>query len=320
MWLTNSSLGRKLVMAITGACLVLFVTFHCLMNGVAIFWPSAYNAVCAFLGANWYALIASMGLAVLFIIHILYAVWLTVQNRKARGNDQYAVTSRPKQVEWASKNMLVLGIVIVAFLVLHMVQFWSKMQLAEITGHHEPDPQNGIYFINQAFACWITPVAYIIGFVALWFHMTHGFWSMFQSAGWNNDTWLPRLKKAGYWWTSGVVALFLVQAVLFTVRANNACCDSECPVMQSWNNAAAGIEENNEEGCVMESIFVENIEEGCCAGHGEGHHGCAGHGEGQCAGHEAEAQCAGHGDCASCPNAADGQPCGNCANHNNVNE
>ncbi len=58
MWLTSSSIGRKFVMAITGACLVLFVTFHCLMNSVALFWPAAYNVVCEFLGANWYALVA----------------------------------------------------------------------------------------------------------------------------------------------------------------------------------------------------------------------------------------------------------------------
>ncbi len=227
MWLTNSSIGRKLVMAITGACLLLFVTFHALMNGVAIFSPAGYNAICAFLGANWYALVASMGLAALFIIHIIYAVWLTLQNRKARGNDRYNVVSKPPQVEWASQNMLVLGIVIVAFLVLHMIQFWAKMQLAEIMGIHTPDPANGMYFINLAFSCWITPVVYIIGFVALWFHMTHGFWSMFQSAGWDNDTWLPRLKCIGNWWTTIVVALFILEAIVFTLRANgilNCCC------------------------------------------------------------------------------------------------
>ena len=117
-------------MALTGACLVLFVTFHVLMNSVAIVWPTAYNAICAFLGANWYALVASMGLGLLFIIHIIYALWLTVQNRRARGTDRYAVTSRPPQVEWSSKNMLVLGIVILAFLTVHMIQFWAKMQLA----------------------------------------------------------------------------------------------------------------------------------------------------------------------------------------------
>ena len=52
MWLTSSSVGRKFIMALTGAALVLFITFHCVMNSVAIFWPSAYNAICEFLGAN----------------------------------------------------------------------------------------------------------------------------------------------------------------------------------------------------------------------------------------------------------------------------
>ena len=217
MWLTCSSIGRKFVMALTGLCLVLFVTFHCLMNGVAIFLPDGYNAVCAFLGANWYALVASMGLAVLFIIHICYAVWLTLQNRKARGNDRYDVVRKPAQVEWASQNMLVLGIVILAFLVVHLIQFWAKMQLAEIMGIHEPDPQNGMYFINVAFSCIWTPIIYIIGFIALWFHMNHGFWSMFQSCGWDNDTWLPRLKAIGFWWTTIVVLLFIAEAIVFTV-------------------------------------------------------------------------------------------------------
>lgn len=235
MWLTNSSLGRKLIMAITGVCLVLFVTFHCVMNSVAILWPEAYNQICFFLGANWYALIASAGLAVLFIIHILYALWLTVQNRKARGNDRYAVVTKPKQVEWASQNMLVLGIVVLAFLALHLIQFWSKMQLAEILGQHEPDPANGIYFIDLAFSCWVTPVVYIIGFIALWFHMTHGFWSMFQTAGWDNDTWLPRLKKLGNWWTSIVIVLFIAQAAVFTLRANRTC---DCEVSKEWNALA----------------------------------------------------------------------------------
>lgn len=226
MWLTCSSIGRKLVMAITGVCLVLFVTFHCLMNGVAIFWPSAYNAICEFLGANWYALVASMGLAALFILHICYAVWLTLQNRNARGNSRYAVVAKPAQVEWASQNMLVLGIVVVAFLLVHLIQFWAKMQLAEIL-HCEYNfegvavhPAAGSLFIHIAFSQIWTPIVYIIGFVALWFHMNHGFWSMIHSIGWDNDTWLPRLKSISCWWTSIVIGLFILQAVVFTVRAN----------------------------------------------------------------------------------------------------
>lgn len=222
MWLTSSSIGRKLVMAVTGACLVLFVTFHCLMNAVAIACPAAYNVICEFLGANWYALAASAGLALLFVIHIFYAVWLTLQNRKARGADRYAVSVKPATVEWSSQNMLVLGIVILAFLVVHMVQFWAKMQLVEMTGAESTlPPAIGTLFIQEAFSHIYTPIIYIIGFAALWFHMNHGFWSMFQSAGWTNNTWLPRLRKISCWYTTIVIALFVAQAVVFTVNANN---------------------------------------------------------------------------------------------------
>ena len=231
MWLTSSSIGRKFVMAITGICLVLFVTFHVLMNAVALLWPAAYNQVCMFLGANWYALVASAGLALLFIIHIIYALCLTVQNRKARGNDRYAVNAHYPGVEWSSKNMLVLGIVVLAFLVVHLIQFWAKMQLQELLSHDlsalprvggaPAAPEFGTLFLQAAFSCWWTPVIYIIGFIALWFHMNHGFWSMFQTIGWNGNIWLPRLKAIACWWTSIVVALFIIQAVVFTIQAKN---------------------------------------------------------------------------------------------------
>ncbi len=255
MWLTCSSIGRKLVMAITGACLVLFVTFHAVMNGVAIFWPAAYNAVCAFLGANWYALVASAGLALLFVIHIIYALWLTLQNRKARGNDRYAVVAKPKQVEWASQNMLVLGIVVLAFLAIHLIQFWAKMQLAEIMHCPATDggvaipPQAGTKFLEIAFSQPWTLVVYIIGLIALWFHMNHGFWSMMQSAGWNGQIWLPRLKAIGCWWITIVVALFLVEAVVFTVQANRGTY-STCPAL---------IEQYNEFSDEMGSGFDRSV-------------------------------------------------------------
>lgn len=221
MWLTSSSVGRKFIMALTGACLVLFVTFHCLMNSVAIVWPSAYNVICEFLGANWYALVASLGLALLFVVHIIYALWLTIQNRKARGNARYAVTRRPKTVEWSSQNMLVLGIVVLAFLGVHLIQFWARMQLVEIRSMHEiVPPTAGTLFIQEAFALPWTGIVYLIGFIALWFHFNHGFWSMFQSVGWDSTVWIPRLKKISCWWTTIVIGLFVAQAAIFTYNAN----------------------------------------------------------------------------------------------------
>ena len=128
MWLCDSSIGRKVVMSVTGIALVLFLTFHASMNVVALFSAEGYNMICEFLGSNWYAVAATLALAALVIIHIIYAFWLTMQNRKARGNNRYDVTSKPDKVEWASQNMLVLGIIVVLGMVLHLYNFWYNIQ------------------------------------------------------------------------------------------------------------------------------------------------------------------------------------------------
>ena len=88
MWLFKSSVGRKVVMSVTGLFLILFLTFHALMNAVAVYSLDAYEAVCEFLGANWYALLGTAVLAAGFVIHIIYAFILSLQNRSARGNDR----------------------------------------------------------------------------------------------------------------------------------------------------------------------------------------------------------------------------------------
>ena len=124
MWLFNSSIGRKVVMSLTGMALILFLTFHMSMNVVALFSEEGYNMICEMLGANWYAVVATMGLAALAVLHILYAFILTAQNRKARGTDGYAVVDKPSKVEWASQNMLVLGIIVLVGLLLHLYNFW----------------------------------------------------------------------------------------------------------------------------------------------------------------------------------------------------
>ena len=84
-FLTNSSLGKKLVMSLTGCFLVLFILFHMSMNLVAIISPEGYNTICAFLGANWYALAGTVVLAAGVLIHFAYALWLTYNNYQARG-------------------------------------------------------------------------------------------------------------------------------------------------------------------------------------------------------------------------------------------
>ena len=226
MWLSNSSIGRKVVMSVTGIALVLFLTFHMAMNLVALFSGEAYNMICEFLGANWYALVATVGLAALFVIHIIYAFWLTIQNRAARGNERYAVTVKPKNVEWASQNMLVLGIIVILGLALHFVNFWYKMQFAEII--HEPmlgglHATDGYGYIMQTFSNPVFFVLYLIWLAALWFHLTHGFWSSMQSLGWNNKTWINRWKCISNIYSTIIVLGFALVAVVFFLKNMMGC-------------------------------------------------------------------------------------------------
>ena len=225
MWLCNSSIGRKVVMSVTGVALILFLTFHMSMNIAALFSGDAYNMICEFLGANWYALVATLGLAALAVIHILYAFWLTMQNRKARGNERYAVTARPAGVEWASQNMLVLGIIIILGLLLHLFNFWYNMMFAELTGIAVAhNPADGYAYIQDTFSCPVYVVLYIVWLVALWFHLSHGFWSAMQTFGWNGKTWFCRWKVIGIVYSTLLCLGFLVVVLWFAAKSLCGCC------------------------------------------------------------------------------------------------
>ena len=215
MWLKDSSIGRKFVMSITGLFLVLFLLFHGSMNLCLviddIFGTHAYNWICAMLGANWYAVAGTLVLALGVVVHFCYAIFLTIQNRAARGKDRYAVEARQEGVDWESKNMLVLGIIVLGFLCLHLYNFWYKMQWAELTGMHTSmfDPQDGSAIVKALFTdgwCGIVYcLLYIIWLVALWFH----------TIGWSNLIWLKRIKIIGTVFATLAVGLFMIVALYF---------------------------------------------------------------------------------------------------------
>lgn len=193
--LLSSSIGKKFLMSITGLFLILFLTFHASMNLVAIFSDEAYNAVCEFLGTNWYALAATAVLAAGTLVHIVYAFILSYQNKKARGNNKYDSQVRPASVEWASKNMLVLGIIVLIGIILHLSHFWYKMMYAELAGvANQYAATDGAAWIKFYFSQAPIAAIYLVWLVALWFHLTHGFWSALQTIGWNNKIWMSRLK------------------------------------------------------------------------------------------------------------------------------
>ena len=241
MWLLNSSIGRKVVMSVTGMALILFLTFHCCMNIAALFSKNAYNMICELLGANWYAVVATMGLAALAMIHIVYAFIIEVQNRRARGSERYAVTEKPEKVEWASQNMLVLGIIILLGLLLHLHNFWANMMLPELVHGKEaeaiavaaniPTPTDGFGWIVCTFSNPVYVVLYIIWLCAIWFHLSHGFWSALQTFGWNGKTWFCRWKVIGLIYTTLLMLGFLVVVLAFAFHiAPSLCCDGavEC--------------------------------------------------------------------------------------------
>jgi succinate dehydrogenase / fumarate reductase cytochrome b subunit len=191
-WLFKSSIGRKLIMSISGIFLVLFLLFHMSMNLTLLFSTEAYDLICEFLGANWYAIAGTLVLVAGVAIHIVYGTWLTLQNQKARGADQYASGNKTK-TEWSAKNMYVLGLIVLLGLIIHLWNFWYKMQFAELL--HLPDAvSEGSGLVIELFSNPWYSIIYILWLVALWFHLTHGVWSAFQTLGLNGKIWYPRVK------------------------------------------------------------------------------------------------------------------------------
>ena len=189
-----SSIVKKLIMSISGLFLIIFLLVHLGANLTTLISQEVYNEVCHFMDTNVLIRIMVPVLALGFIIHIFMAGMLTLQNMKARGSDRYAITGK-SDISWAGKNMFVLGIIVLGFLALHLMHFWAKMQLQSFMGVEAvTDPYT---LVADLFRNPLYSGIYIVWIWALWFHLTHGFWSALQSLGLNNNTWIPRLEVIG---------------------------------------------------------------------------------------------------------------------------
>ena len=226
MWLINSSIGRKVVMSVTGLALILFLTFHACMNVVALFSAEGYNMICEFLGANWYAVVATAGLAFLMALHFVFAIILTLQNKKARGSDPYEVTSKPEKVEWYSQNMFLLGCIICLGLCLHLWDFWYNMMFAELMDPvaamvapiKATDGYNWIvYNFHVRPGHIVFSLLYLVWLCAIWFHINHGFWSAIQTLGWSGKIWHNRWQCIGFIWSTIVILMFAVVVLKFAI-------------------------------------------------------------------------------------------------------
>ncbi len=218
--LLTASIGRKLLMSVSGLFLILFLFVHLTLNSFLLLDKplgfaegQLFNAGVHFMGTNPLIKIIEPVLALGFVVHIIYSLILTLQNMKARGPQRYASGKKTAGVEFASQNMLVLGIVIVSFLAVHIINFYMRMKgfIAWEAGEVEfpffgltAKGENAYALVHETFKVLPVVILYVIGSVALAFHLSHGFWSSFQTIGWNNTTWMPRLKAIG-----NVIAIIL---------------------------------------------------------------------------------------------------------------
>lgn len=197
LFIINSSIGRKLIMSLSGLFLILFITLHCFLNMFLLGGPSAYTAVNEFMELPVVTVLVPI-LAAGFIIHIFYALWLYWLNYRARGEVRYYSGKKSVTTSWAARNMVILGVIILLFIILHLTQFWAKMQLQAFMGSDTQVHANESYnLVAMQFRNPVISILYIIWYWVLWFHLTHGFWSAFQTVGIDNKTWQPRLQVIG---------------------------------------------------------------------------------------------------------------------------
>ena len=195
-------------MSVTGLFLILFLTLHVVANLTILWGPEVYQKVTDFMGTNPLIQVMVPVLALGFIVHIGYSFIITLRNLKARGAVSYKSGSKSPGLgfdNWAARNMLVLGCIVLGFLVLHLSHFWTKMQWQQFTGG---EPEDGYLLVTGYLGTpWIA-VCYIVWFAALWFHINHGFWSAFQTLGLNNARIIPLLRKISFLYSTLLFAGF----------------------------------------------------------------------------------------------------------------
>jgi succinate dehydrogenase / fumarate reductase cytochrome b subunit len=219
--LLSSTLGRKVVMAFTGLFIILFLAVH-LAGNLQLLKDDggeAFNVYAYFMTHNPLIKTISYVNYALFLAHIVWAAALTLYNRKARGSEHYAVTSSKSSL-WSSRNMGILGTIILVFLVIHMRQFWGEMHFGSIPmktyGDHEVKDLYSTCAL--AFQNPLYVALYCVSMIAIAFHLWHGFNSAFQTLGLNHMKYNPVINFIGKTFAVVVPALFaLIPVMMFFV-------------------------------------------------------------------------------------------------------
>ena len=220
-----ASIGRKFLMSVTGIFLLLFILVHLTLNLLLVFDDSGalYNQGVHFMVTNPAIKVMEPILALGFLIHILWSLFITWQNWRARPV-RYKKQDLAAASSWASRNMLILGSLILVFLVIHLANFFWKIKVSgsplleeEIvagSNMHNTYALVSTLFKESLPFCLL----YILGACLLGLHITHGFWSAFQTIGFNNKNWLKRLKRVAWVYAIVVAAGFSVIPLYFIFK------------------------------------------------------------------------------------------------------
>ena len=222
----TSSIGKKFIQSVSGAFLIIFLLLHGTINLFSVIDSftgkfgapdGLYQKGCDFMSLPIIKIMVPV-LALGFLVHIAYGCWLTWGNVKSRGGwKRYEVASKAATDSWSAKNMFVLGIVVLGLLLMHLTHFWAHMQLQEFLGN---EAENPYLLLTTTFGNpWLLAL-YIIWFVAIFLHLSHGFWSMFQTVGWDGKNWFKRLKVIGVIVAALIFLGFAACAVNAFIQAN----------------------------------------------------------------------------------------------------
>jgi len=219
----QSSIGRKYIMALSGLFLCTFLIVHMLGN-LALFKDDggqAFNEYTYFMTHNPLIMIVAYVNYALILLHIAYSLVLTLSNRKARP-ESYALVNQSKSATWSSRNMGILGSVILIFLIVHMRTFWFEMKFGTMpTIQYDGNDQTlkDMYsVVAEAFSQPWYVALYVVSMFAIAFHLYHGFQSGFQTLGINHHKYTPIIKNIGMFAFAVVIpALFAAMPLYFLI-------------------------------------------------------------------------------------------------------
>jgi succinate dehydrogenase / fumarate reductase cytochrome b subunit len=213
-WVTktlNSTLGRKLIMAFTGLFLILFLTGH--VSGNMLLFKGdggqAFNMYAKFMTTNPAVKLLSYLTYISVLGHIIYSIALSQHNKSARPVP-YSTSNGSSNSAWSSRNMGVLGTIILIFLVVHLQGFWAQMHWGEVPmiTYEGEEYKNLFLIVSEAFKQEWLVALYVLSMIFLGFHLSHGFTSAFQTLGINHKKYSPAIKAIGTAYSILVPALF----------------------------------------------------------------------------------------------------------------